>query len=45
MRAFDGLKIAALTPADYAGVDPKGVVFTNLNRVQDLERAGLGGAG
>jgi molybdopterin-guanine dinucleotide biosynthesis protein A len=45
MRALDGLKIAALTPADYAVVDPEGVVFTNLNRVQDLERAGIGGAG
>lgn len=45
MRALDGLKIAVLNPADYAVVDPEGTVFTNLNHVQDLERAGLGGAG
>jgi molybdopterin-guanine dinucleotide biosynthesis protein A len=45
MRALDGLNISALAPADYAAVDPEGTVFTNLNRVQDLERAGIGGAG
>lgn len=44
MRALDGLKIAVLSPADYAAVDPEGTVFTNLNHVQDLERAGIGGA-
>ena len=45
MTALESLKIAALTPEDYAAVDPEGTVFTNLNRVRDLERAGLGGAG
>jgi len=45
MRALDGLKISRLTPADYASVDPHGLVFTNLNHPRDLDEAALSGIG
>ena len=42
MRGLEGLNLAALTPADYARVDPEGVVFTNMNRPGDFEQLSLG---
>ena len=42
MRGLEGLKIIALTPSDFALVDPEGVVFTNMNRPGDFEQLALG---
>jgi molybdopterin-guanine dinucleotide biosynthesis protein A len=38
--AFDGLRVQHLLPAEYAGFDPDGRLFTNLNSPADWETLG-----
>jgi molybdopterin-guanine dinucleotide biosynthesis protein A len=38
--AFDGLRVQHLLPAEYAGFDPDGRLFTNLNSPADWEKLG-----
>jgi molybdopterin-guanine dinucleotide biosynthesis protein A len=42
-RAFENLRVEEVPANDYARFDPDGRLFTNLNRVADLETAGLEG--